>query len=168
MAESHSQETRRIYARLLRYSLPHWKAFALSVLAMLVFAATNTGFAALMKPMIDGSFVAKDPTVIRLVPLLIIGLFLTRGVANFISSYCMSWVGREVILELRRAMFAKLLCLPTELARHVMLHELAHLQHLNHSRPFWALLHSLDPHTDRHHAALRAAWLHMPAWLETG
>jgi len=113
MAESHAQETRRIYARLLRYSLPHWKAFALSVLAMLVFAATNTGFAALMKPMIDGSFVAKDPAVIRLVPLLIIGLFLTRGVANFISSYSMSWVGREVILELRRAMFAKLLCLPT-------------------------------------------------------
>ena len=113
MAESHSQETRRIYARLLRYSLPHWKGFALSVLAMLVFAATNTGFAALMKPMIDGSFVAKDPTVIRLVPLLIIGLFLARGVANFISSYCMSWVGREVIRELRRAMFAKLLCLPT-------------------------------------------------------
>jgi ATP-binding cassette, subfamily B, bacterial MsbA len=113
MAESHTQETRRIYARLLRYSLPHWKAFALSVLAMLVFAGTNTGFAALMKPMIDGSFVAKDPAVIRLVPLLIIGLFLARGLANFISSYCMSWVGREVILELRRAMFAKLLRLPT-------------------------------------------------------
>jgi len=62
---------------------------------------------------------------------------------------------------------AKLLCLPAELARHVMLHELAHLQHLNHSRPFWALLRQLDPHTDRHHAALRAAWLHMPTWLET-
>ena len=113
MANSHSQEAHIIYKRLLRYSLPHWKAFALSVVAMLVYAATNTGFAALMKPMIDGSFVAKDPAVIRLVPLLIIGLFLARGVANFISSYCMSWVGREVILELRRAMFAKLLCLPT-------------------------------------------------------
>ncbi|MEJ2573240.1 MAG: lipid A export permease/ATP-binding protein MsbA [Gammaproteobacteria bacterium] len=113
MKDHHSQETRRIYARLLRYSLPHWKVFVLSVVAMSVFAATNTGFAALMKPMIDGSFVAKDPTVIRLVPLLIIGLFLVRGVTNFISSYCMSWVGREVILELRRSMFAKLLCLPT-------------------------------------------------------
>ncbi len=113
MANSHSQATRVIYTRLLRYSLPHWKAFALSVLAMLVYAATNTGFAALMKPMIDGSFVAKDPEVIRLVPLLIIGLFLARGVANFVSTYCMSWVGREVIMELRRAMFAKLLCLPT-------------------------------------------------------
>ena len=112
MAKSQSQEMRRIYARLLTYSLPHWKMFVLSVIAMLVFAATNTGFAALMKPMIDGSFVAKNPEVIRLVPLLIIGLFLARGVANFISTYCMSWVGREVIMELRRAMFAKILCLP--------------------------------------------------------
>lgn len=113
MGEDNPQEARRNYARLLSYSIPHWKVFVLSVLAMLVFAATNTGFAALMKPMIDGSFVAKDPMVIRLVPLLIIALFLARGVANFISSYCMSWVGREVILELRRAMFAKLLRLPT-------------------------------------------------------
>ena len=113
MPDSDNQSTRRIYARLLRYSLPHWKAFAASVVAMMVFAATSTGFAALMKPMIDGSFVAKDPAVIKLVPIMIIGLFLARGIANFVSSYCMSWVGREVILELRRAMFAKLLCLPT-------------------------------------------------------
>lgn len=113
MAEKDSQTTRLLYSRLLRYSLPHWKAFAVSVIAMLIFAATNTGFAALMKPMIDGSFVAKDPKVIQLVPLMIIGLFLARGLANFISVYCMSWVGREVIRELRRAMFAKLLCLPT-------------------------------------------------------
>lgn len=104
--------TRQIYARLLRYSRPHWQAFAISMGAMLIFAATNTGFAALMKPMIDGSFVAKDPKAIQFVPLMIIGLFLARGLANFVSAYCMSWVGREVIRELRRAMFAKLLCLP--------------------------------------------------------
>jgi hypothetical protein len=60
---------------------------------------------------------------------------------------------------------ARLLCLPTELARHVMLHELTHLQHLNHSRAFWALLHRLDPDADQHHAALRTAWLRLPAWL---
>ena len=82
MANSHSQEARVIYTRLLRYSLPHWKAFALSVVAMLVYAGTNTGFAALMKPMIDGSFVAKDPAVIRLVPMLIIGLLHELGWAR--------------------------------------------------------------------------------------
>jgi len=113
MKRSDAQETRILYLRLLRYSLPHWKAFAISVSAMLVFAGTNTGFAALMKPMIDGSFVAKDPEVIRRVPMMIIGLFLARGISNFISAYCMSLVGREVIRELRRAMFDKLLHLPT-------------------------------------------------------
>jgi hypothetical protein len=60
---------------------------------------------------------------------------------------------------------ARLLCLPAGLARHVMLHELAHLRHLNHSGAFWALLRRLDPDTDRHHAALRTAWLQLPAWL---
>ena len=113
MKDSDSKQARVIYARLLRYAAPHWRMFVLAMLAMLVFAATNTGFAALMKPMIDGSFVDKDPEVIQLVPLLIIGLFLVRGLANFGSSYCMTWVGREVIRDLRRAMFDQLLRLPT-------------------------------------------------------
>lgn len=60
---------------------------------------------------------------------------------------------------------AALLCLPVDLARHVMLHELAHLEHLNHSRAFWTLLRGLDPDADRHHAALRTAWARLPAWL---
>lgn len=113
MKENASTQARVIYARLLRYATPHWRMFVLAMLAMLVFAATNTGFAALMKPMIDGSFVDRDPTVIALVPLLIIGLFVARGLANFGSSYCMSVVGREVIRDLRRAMFDRLLRLPT-------------------------------------------------------
>ncbi|MEK7321819.1 MAG: lipid A export permease/ATP-binding protein MsbA [Pseudomonadota bacterium] len=113
MKENASTQARVIYARLLRYATPHWRMFVLAMLAMLVFAATNTGFAALMKPMIDGSFVDRDPTVIAMVPLLIIGLFVARGLANFGSSYCMSVVGREVIRDLRRAMFDQLLRLPT-------------------------------------------------------
>lgn len=108
-----ASSAREIYARLLRYAAPHWRMFAIAVLAMLVFAATNTGFAALMQPMIDGSFVERDPATIQTVPLMIIGLFLLRGLANFTSVYCMASVGREVIHNLRRAMFTKLLHLPT-------------------------------------------------------
>jgi len=111
--ETPSLAARMIYTRLLRYAAPHWRMFAVAVVAMLVFAATNTGFAALMQPMIDGSFVKRDPTSIQMVPLMIIGLFLLRGLANFASAYCMAAVGRDVIHSLRREMFAKLLQLPT-------------------------------------------------------
>src|SRR3569832_255975 len=111
--ETPSLAARMIYTRLLRYAAPHWRMFAVAVVAMLVFAATNTGFAALMQPMIDGSFVKRDPTSIQMVPLMSIGLFLLRGLANFASAYCMAAVGRDVIHSLRREMFAKLLQLPT-------------------------------------------------------
>ncbi len=100
------------YRRLLGYARPHWKLFVFSSIAMAAYAATDTGFAALMKPMLDDSFVARDPKAIRNIPLLLIGLFLLRGVTGFISSYGMSWVGRQVIQVLRSEMFSRLLRLP--------------------------------------------------------
>ena len=100
------------YRRLIGYALPHWKIFVLSALTMAVYAATDTGFAALMKPMLDDSFVAKDPDAIRNIPLLLLGLFLVRGITGFVSSYGMNWVGRHVIQVLRSEIFARLLHLP--------------------------------------------------------
>lgn len=60
----------------------------------------------------------------------------------------------------------RLLFLPGRLVEHVMLHELAHTRHLNHSRHFWALLARLDPHWRRHHEELRDARRWVPAWVE--
>ncbi|MEE9492494.1 MAG: lipid A export permease/ATP-binding protein MsbA [Gammaproteobacteria bacterium] len=100
------------YRRLISYAVPYWKQFLLAVLAMVIFAATDTGFAAMMKPMLDGSFVERDPATIRWVPLVLIGLFFLRGVTGFISRYGMSWIGRNVIRRLRDDMYSTLLMLP--------------------------------------------------------
>ncbi len=96
----------------MTYVKPYWLAFLISVLAMALFAATETGFAAIMKPLLDGSFVARDADAIRYVPLMLIGLFVLRGVAGFLSDYCVNWVGRNVVRDVRRAMFEQLLRLP--------------------------------------------------------
>ena len=102
-----------VYKRLFRYALPYWKVFALSTIAMLCYSATETGFAALMKPLLDGSFVKKDPFIIKLIPPLMIALFLVRGIADFLSSYGLRWIGRQVIGTLRGEMFHQMLHLPT-------------------------------------------------------
>ena len=60
----------------------------------------------------------------------------------------------------------KLLFLPEPLLRHVILHELSHSVHMNHSDEFWGLLHSLDPDTAIHDKQLAEAWRYLPAWLE--
>lgn len=102
----------QLYKRLLNYVKPYWLAFLISILAMIVFAGTETGMAALMKPLLDGSFVEKDPNTIKYVPLMLIGLFLIRGVANFLTTYGLGWIARNVIKTLREEMFEKLITLP--------------------------------------------------------
>jgi len=103
---------KQIYQRLLSYVKPYWMAFGAAILSMAVFAGTEVGLAALMKPLMDGSFVERDAETIKLIPLLLIGLFLIRGVANFITSYGLGWVARNVIRKLRSEMFERLITLP--------------------------------------------------------
>lgn len=60
----------------------------------------------------------------------------------------------------------KLLFLPPVLVDHVLLHELAHTRHLDHSPRFWRLLARLDPDWRAHHAELGRAAQWLPAWAE--
>lgn len=102
-----------VYRRLLRYSADYLPMFVAAIIAMAVYAASQTAFVYLTKLVTDQSFVARDADFIRWVPLLILGIFMVRGAADYVSEYSMSWVGRQVIKRLRRDVFAKFLVLPT-------------------------------------------------------
>ncbi|MHB8533983.1 MAG: lipid A export permease/ATP-binding protein MsbA [Sulfuricaulis sp.] len=103
----------RLYRRLLTYAWPYKSMFAFAVIGMIVLSLTSAAFAALMKPLMDQGFIAKDPSTIRLIPPLIVLLFLVRGSANFVGQYCISWVGRRVTFDIRNAIFTHLTRLPS-------------------------------------------------------
>lgn len=100
------------YLRLLSYARPHGGVFLLAIAAMVVLALSEAGLPAIMKPMLDGSFVKKDPDIIRWVPIALVALFIVRGIAGFASSYAMAYIGNHVVADLRREMFEKLLAQP--------------------------------------------------------
>lgn len=100
------------YKRLMSYVTEYWVVFLLAVIGMVVVALTEAAFAALMKPMLNGSFVEKDPEIIALIPLALIAIFLVRAIGSFVSGYGMSWIGRNLILTIRNQMFTKMLTLP--------------------------------------------------------
>ncbi|MFD2111470.1 lipid A export permease/ATP-binding protein MsbA [Thiorhodococcus fuscus] len=106
-------DAKQIYRRLLNHVRPYWRMFVFSLSGMLIFAATEPLFAAMMKPLIDGSFVDRDLDMVRTMPLWLVGLFVVRGIAGFINTYCLSWVGRRVVADLRQQMFEHLLRAPT-------------------------------------------------------
>jgi predicted metal-dependent hydrolase len=60
----------------------------------------------------------------------------------------------------------KLLFLPPDLVRSVLLHELCHTVERNHSPRFWALLQRHDPDWRTRRKELRAAGHLVPAWLD--
>lgn len=102
----------QVYRRLLTYVAPYWKQFLLAIVGMAVYASTDAGFAAVMRPLMDEGFVNKDPASIKWLPLVILGIFIGRGISGFFATFFMSWVARSVIHDLRKIMFTQLLQLP--------------------------------------------------------
>jgi subfamily B ATP-binding cassette protein MsbA len=101
-----------LYFRLLKYVIPYRKAFLFSLLATAAFAATEPAMPALMKPLLDESFVANSSDNLIRLPLLLMLLFIVRGIASFISGYGMKLVANHIVMDLRREMFDKLQRLP--------------------------------------------------------
>ena len=79
---------------------------------MVLTAATEPLFPALLKPLLDGSFVNKSNANPYLIPAALIGIFLVRGVLSYLGSYTLAWVSNHVVMDLRNAMFRRLLRLP--------------------------------------------------------
>ena len=49
--------------------------------------------------------------------------------------------------------------------RYLLIHELSHTQHMNHSRRFWALVESLEPDYRSLDRELVRGWQRVPAWV---
>jgi predicted metal-dependent hydrolase len=61
----------------------------------------------------------------------------------------------------------KLLFLTAPLVRYVLIHELSHTIHLNHSAQFWGLVGQKEPNYKQLDAELRKAMHYVPGWLES-
>ena len=100
------------YRRLLGYLRPHRAMFLLGVLGMVIFAATDAGWAVFVRFFLDGTFVDRDPRMVWLVPAALVGLFLLRGIGDFLQTYCPGHVGRHIVKTLRAEIFDRYLRLP--------------------------------------------------------
>jgi ATP-binding cassette, subfamily B, bacterial MsbA len=103
-----------VYKRLLGYTKPYRIAFVVALASMVVAALTEPLFPALLRPLLDNGFVNKTGFPLWFVPAALIGMFLVRGVASFISNYATSWLANKILIDLRSEMFAKLMRLPSQ------------------------------------------------------
>ena len=104
---------RVLLARLFRYVRPHWRVFALGVVAMMLTGSTETALPAIMQHLLDDGFSGKgNPQLMWTAPLMIIGLFVGRGMFTFTMNYAMNEVSNSVLYDLRKQMFDRLVQMP--------------------------------------------------------
>jgi len=107
------QTSAQLYRRLLGYVAPYRAVFALGLLGMALAALTEPLFPALMKPMLNDGFGGRDRASMTWIPLALVGIFLLRGIITFTTSYILAWVSNRILMDMRDAMFARMIRLPT-------------------------------------------------------
>jgi subfamily B ATP-binding cassette protein MsbA len=107
-----------LYARLLGYVKPYWRIFGISILAMVLLAFTNPATAALFKYMIEGVFLTRDADMVPLIITALLVLSTLAAISNYISGLSLHWVANRVIMDLRIALFTRLLAFPSRFYDH--------------------------------------------------
>ncbi len=94
-----------LYRRLLTYLRPYvWPHFALAIVCMLLFSATNGVMPFLIRHVFDDIFTNKNLLALKVLPWVIVGTFIFRGIVGFGSSYLTEYVGQRIIADLRNTL----------------------------------------------------------------
>jgi len=105
-------ETIKTIKRIMGLVKPYWSRIALSGLMSLVVSGINGGIAWLVKPALDGIFLAKDKRLLTLLPIGVLLLYFFKGSFSFIQSYLMRSVGAKIVRDMRNRLFGQLMYLP--------------------------------------------------------
>ncbi len=113
MSQNSDNPSWPIIKRLLSYSKQYKLAFLVAILGNLTFAGMDFLFVWSLKPLTDEALVNSNMSTIETAPLFIIVLLIIRGVASFISAYCMSWIGQNIVQKIQVQMIEKYINLPS-------------------------------------------------------
>ncbi|MCF7220584.1 lipid A export permease/ATP-binding protein MsbA [Marilutibacter chinensis] len=100
------------YRRLLAFAQPYRPLLLLALVGMLIEAAAGGAFTKLMEPVVNETFINQGSRLKIWLPLIIVGLFVLRGIAGYVSDIGMARAGRGIARDLRVRVLGKYLHLP--------------------------------------------------------
>jgi subfamily B ATP-binding cassette protein MsbA len=120
------------FIRLLKYLRPYRIIFAISIVLMIATGLLEGGTILLLQPIFDtlsgsqnggsvfaglpfGQYLPKAESVdLRTIAVLLVGLTLAKGVAEYFSSYFMSHIGQSVIADVRSSLYDHIIHQPAQ------------------------------------------------------
>lgn len=123
------QSTWPTLKRILTYLWPMKRFFVVAVLGLITYGVVDASFIYLLKPFIDYGFIPEGRTlsvspdsfigsfastvdVLAIAPFILLFLFFVRGVANFLSTYCLAYLSAKLIEQMRQEVVEHYMKLP--------------------------------------------------------
>ncbi|MFA0505487.1 lipid A ABC transporter ATP-binding protein/permease MsbA [Vibrio sp. 10N.222.54.B12] len=100
------------FKRLWTYIRLYKAGLGVAVIALIINAVSDTYMISLLKPLLDEGFGNAESDFLRTLPLIIFAMMFVRGVSGFVSTYCLSWVSGNVVMEIRRKIFSHFMHMP--------------------------------------------------------
>lgn len=102
--------TSTLIKRLIQnYARPYFGHLILAAVTMIIVALASVAPAKLIEPIINDIFVAKKATMLLPVTLMVVGVFLVKGIATYIESVLTGHVGQRIIADLQKDLFNHLI-----------------------------------------------------------
>jgi subfamily B ATP-binding cassette protein MsbA len=100
------------FKRLMKYTKLYQKGLIVAVLGMLGYAGIDAFLISQLQPLIDEGLTGANPDFMTYAPLFVIILLGFRGIFHFIGNYSLSWVGNNVVANLRQNLFEHIIKMP--------------------------------------------------------
>lgn len=102
MTSQEPTSAKATYWRLLSYIKDYKLIFVIAFLGNLLYASMDVLFIKALEPLTDKGLLEGDTEFMKLVPIYIVGIVFVRGIAGFVSSYSMSWIGQHIVQKMRQ------------------------------------------------------------------
>lgn len=118
MAQTKLANAWTVYGRLFIYIRQYWPSLAIALTASMFYSGIDAWFVYFLMPLVNKGLVQKSHHFLTVAPVMVLVVFIMRGIASFFSNYHIAVVSRNVIMCLRQELFRKLQILPARYYDH--------------------------------------------------
>lgn len=112
MSINTDETTWQTFKRLWQFIHLYKSGLIVAVVALVINAISDTYMISLLKPLLDEGFGNAESDFLRTLPLIVFAMMFIRGVSGFVSTYCLSWVSGNVVMQIRRMVFNHFMHMP--------------------------------------------------------
>lgn len=95
----------QIYRRLLTFLRPYWPRLMVSLVLTLITAGATGAVAFMFKYVVDDILIEKNVMMLKLIPFVVVAIYLVKALSDYFSYFLMADVGQRVILNVRDKLY---------------------------------------------------------------